>query len=89
MENQEFYTKVLDLGKTGTQKQNPEDRFSYNGAQILAAGQGKAVNIIYIIGASVTPKLSANAPLLCAQVYDRRKRFFCKMSANVIAPIKD
>ena len=38
------------------------------------------------IGASVTPKLSANAPLLCAQVYDRRKRNFCKMSANVIAP---
>ena len=28
------------------------------------------------IGTSVTPKLSANAPLLCAQVYDRRKRFF-------------
>ena len=40
------------------------------------------------IGASVTPKLSANAPLLCAQVYDRRKRKFCKMSANVIAPEK-
>ena len=38
------------------------------------------------IGASETPKLSANAPLLCAQVYDRRKRNFCKMSANVIAP---
>ena len=38
------------------------------------------------IGASVTPKLSANAPLLCAQVYDRRKRNLCKMSANVIAP---
>ena len=34
-----------------------------------------------------TPKLSANAPLLCAQVYDRRKRNFCKMSANVIAPL--
>ena len=28
------------------------------------------------IGASVTPKLSASAPLLCAQVYDRRKRIF-------------
>ena len=40
------------------------------------------------IGASVTPKLGANAPLLCAQVYDRRKRNFCKMSANVIAPPK-
>ena len=40
------------------------------------------------IGASVTPKLSTNAPLLCAQVYDRRKRNFCKMSANVIAPRK-
>ena len=39
------------------------------------------------IGASVTPKLSVNAPLLCAQVYDRRKRIFCKMSANVIAPL--
>ena len=39
------------------------------------------------IGASVTPKLSANAPLLCAQVYDRRKQNFCKMSANVIAPV--
>ena len=40
------------------------------------------------IRASVTPKLSANAPLLCAQVYHRRKRNFCKMSANVIAPTK-
>ena len=39
------------------------------------------------IGASVTPKLSSNAPLLCAQVYDRRKRNLCKMSANVIAPL--
>ena len=37
--------KVLDFEKTGTQKRNPEDRFSYNGAQILAAGQGKAVNL--------------------------------------------
>ena len=45
MENQEFYTMVLDFEKTGTQKQNPEDRFSYNGTQILAAGQGIAVNI--------------------------------------------
>ena len=44
-ENQEFYTKILDLEKTGTQKRNPEDRFSYNSFQILAGGQGKAVNI--------------------------------------------
>ena len=80
MENQELYTKVLDLEKTGAQKRNPEYRFSYNGAQTLAADQRKAVNII---GASVTPKLSANVPLLCAQVYDRRKRNFCKMGANV------
>ena len=26
-------------------KMEPEDRFSYNGAQIIAVGQGKAVNI--------------------------------------------
>ena len=45
MENQEFYTNVLDLEKNRTQKRNPEDRFSYNGAQILAADQGKAVNL--------------------------------------------
>ena len=46
MENQKFYTKrVFDLEKTWTQKRNPEDRFSYNGAQILAAGQIKSVNI--------------------------------------------
>ena len=45
VENQEFYMKVLDLEKTGTQKRNPKYRFSYNGAQILAGGQGKAMNI--------------------------------------------
>ena len=37
--------KVFDLEKTWTQNRNPEDRFTCNEAQILAAGHGKAVNI--------------------------------------------
>ena len=33
------------------------------------------------------PKLSANVPHLCEQVYDKRKQNFRKMSTNVIAPL--